>query len=136
MIFQHTWQQVLDGTKTQTRRLVKPGEWVGYIGKDVLSGTGRTVYEVGKTYAVQPGRGQAAVGRIRITSIRQEDVRQISKADALAEGFSGPLEFLRVWCGMHDPAAIKQAGSAGDYLQIGDRPAERYQAWALTFEVV
>ena len=26
MIFQETWRMVLDGTKTQTRRIVKPGE--------------------------------------------------------------------------------------------------------------
>jgi hypothetical protein len=29
MIFQHTWQQVMDGTKTQTRRPVRMGE-MGY----------------------------------------------------------------------------------------------------------
>lgn len=38
MIFQHTWKKVFDRSKTQTSRL-----------------TGN--YEVGKSYAIQPGRG-------------------------------------------------------------------------------
>lgn len=36
MIFQHSWQQVLDGTKTQTRRLVKPREYAQtYLGQRI-----------------------------------------------------------------------------------------------------
>jgi hypothetical protein len=72
---------------------------------------------------------------IRITDIRREDVRTISEADAHAEGFTSSLEFLRVWCSMHDKGAIK-ASQAGDYLMLGARPAALYDAWALTFEAV
>ena len=117
MIFQHTWQKVLDGSKTQTRRIIKPDQCLsssslyepylavvqrlqGYNWKDV--------YRVGVDYAVQPGRGKPAVARIRITDIRREDVRTISAPDIRAEGFldeniaEAHLNFLAVWAGMHD----------------------------------
>src|SRR5690606_10500152 len=35
-------------------------------------------YRVGSQYSFQPGRGKKSVGRIEITAIRREDVRQIS----------------------------------------------------------
>jgi len=67
MIFQHTWQQVLDGSKTQSRRLVKPNErlltdrqgkpWVDMA----LNGHDRRKWYIGQTIAVQPGRGQFAI---------------------------------------------------------------------------
>lgn len=52
------------------------------------------VYQVGKTYAVQPGRGKPANGRIRVVDLREERVQDITEADAVAEGLSevrGPL---------------------------------------------
>jgi hypothetical protein len=69
MIFQHTWQAVIEGKKQQTRRLVKPGEWLSkYMTDDfphwrpaVLTKTDRMKWAVGCTYAVQPGRGQPAI---------------------------------------------------------------------------
>lgn len=118
MIFQHTWQRVLDGTKTQTRRPCKPGEF--YEPADAANGYPEGVfrwkrndtdewlersvpkYIVGKDYAVQPGRGQKAVGRIRITGIRRENVRKISDDDARAEGFASRNAFLYLWQLMHD----------------------------------
>lgn len=60
MIFQHTWEHVLNGTKTQTRRIVKPNERQVATEFAVVTDD-RAVYEVGKTYAVQPGRGKRAV---------------------------------------------------------------------------
>jgi hypothetical protein len=94
MIFRQ-WQQVLDGTKTQTRVLVKPGEVLRDDGEEMRthfniplphSMTGRAKWQVGKTYAVQPGRGQKAVGRFRVIAIRQESLQDISEEDAIAEG--------------------------------------------------
>lgn len=102
MIFKETWQQVLDGTKTQTRRPVKPGEYPKIIGPGLgypeypgaIPGTvlevrrinGYLKWRVGHTYAVQPGRGKKAVGRIRITKIRRERLQEITHRDAMAEG--------------------------------------------------
>ena len=100
MIFRQ-WKQVLDGTKTQTRRPVKASQesnrWD--IETDVINeviqwldngkeypANMRSIYVVGRTYAVQPGRGKKSVGRIRITKIRRERLGDISDADCLAEG--------------------------------------------------
>jgi len=78
MIFQATWQQVLAGTKTQTRRIVKPGDvlverpnegdlfcWDGgrmnaIYPADLLC-NGRRKRGTGHTYAVQPGRSKSAI---------------------------------------------------------------------------
>lgn len=131
MIFAHTYQQVLDGTKTQTRRLVKPedmaisdmpdsdGIWGVAYPPPTSSQYDRcysvTRWHIGQTRAVQPGRGQKAVARIRITAIRREDVRQISDEDVKAEGFASRADFLRLWEQMH---------------------GQHYDAWVLTFELV
>lgn len=91
MIFQHTWQRILNGSKRKTRRLVKDSEgWTsalsfGIVGKDrgkVVATVpsysaprrdfkniysifdrdkNREVYAVGKQYPVQSGRGKPMV---------------------------------------------------------------------------
>jgi hypothetical protein len=119
MQFAHTYQQVLDGTKTQTRRIVKTGMYTE-VGLDekivaVYNSNTRVRYRVGSTYAVQPGRAQSGIGRIRLLAIRQEDVRRISASDALAEGAASPREFLDLWESMH---------------------GNNYDAWVLEFELV
>lgn len=192
MQFTKTWELVLEGKKTQTRRLVKPGDFTSVMWTDEHDKHGRivpdqpnhgpivrvempywlaeksqiqrvmndrrTVYLVGKEYAVQPGRGKAAVARIRITGIRREDVRNISHEDAVAEGFTDRSEFLSIWTGMHDKKAhfweppypnsdlYEYCDSIGNLVTTYDwndiserlesRPAHLYEAWALTFEVV
>lgn len=99
-----------------------------------------TKWEVGHTYAVQPARNRKAVARIRITEICREDVRHIGAEDVVAEGFLSRFAFWRVWCGMHDKAALPLVNDA---LNGGaaskawhERPDERYQAWVLSFELV
>jgi uncharacterized protein YhfF len=103
MIFQATLDKVLSGEKTQTRRVVKSGEdiypenrsWRGngeyYTQPTEVYNflTNRVKYQVGKTYAIQPGRGKKAVGRIRITAIRLENLHDITEEDARAEGCLG-----------------------------------------------
>jgi hypothetical protein len=146
MIFQFTWQKVLNGSKTQTRRIVKPNheydQWdhkVVSLTIDLLPlpahmvGRKTTVYQVGKTYAVQPGRGKAAVGRIEITGIKREDVRDISNEDVRAEGYKHVRDFLHVWCGMHDPSI--ENGTWGE-TKLMSRPKERYTAWVIQFKLV
>jgi hypothetical protein len=93
MIFQATWEAVLNGTKTETRRICKPGEWLSesklgapkavYIGPLPHE---RLKWMVGYDYAVQPARGQKAVGHIRLLDIRQERLQDIDEAGAKAEG--------------------------------------------------
>lgn len=140
MIFQHTINKVLRKEKTQTRRPV-----MIYHDFNVLDSlvwdtvTHRTIYQIGKTYAAQPGRGKPAVARIRITGIKREDVRGISDEDVRAEGFDSYAEFIITWCQMHDKSYYRKlAKTEPTVVQrlFTDRPAERYDAWAITFELV
>jgi hypothetical protein len=166
MIFQHTIDAVLNGTKTQTSRIVKhtdvvtwvkPGElyrhrvedlptWdvdVSSMNKAIMcvSCNNRQLWRVGNTYAVQPGRGQKAVARIRILQIRLMDVRYISAQDAVDEGFIDIYEFLKVWCKMHDPVGYKVVKPITSLytvlprIPLLDRPAERYRAWVISFKL-
>lgn len=151
MLFIHTLDKVLSGEKTQTRRIVKPGDelFIDYIDPTAVMRRGqsayRTIFEVGKDYAVQPGRGKKAVARIRLLSIRREDAREISDADVKAEGFKTASDFFITWVKMHDKSVITPIipdyhtgeiiwQGVHDYLST--RPAERYDAWAIEFEVV
>lgn len=158
MIFQHTWEKVLSGEKTQTRRLVRPGQrlqevfydwqqmyvYADETNKRCVYGTYHDVLYP-KTYAVQPGRGQKAVARIRILSIKREDVRVISDEDVEAEGFKSISDFCITWVKMHDKSVtvpIIPDYNTNEIIWHGvrnyllSRPAEYYDAWVLTFEVV
>ena len=168
MIYQHTWEKVLSGEKTNTRRIEHLGDMFTFpismvvIGKDhgkILDSlpalpeysahhqiyrvvnNGITRYQVGKTYAVQPGRGKKSVGRIEITNIRREDVRCISDEDVQAEGFQTTGDFWHTWVSMHDKSWYETFCYANDcdYLReygFYERPEKRYQAWVLTIKLV
>lgn len=164
MIFKFSIDKVLSGEKTQTRRLVKPDQrhfkvWghrtkkelaqtMQGIAQEMMMDKKRVIYQVGKTYAVQPNRGKTAMGRIKLLEIRQEDVRKITREDAIADGFTGEREFLEAWCTMYDPvmAGWEYILSTGDSLidyssnsewweTVLSRPDNLYQAWVLTFEL-
>ncbi len=100
MIFAHTLDQVIQGQKWQTRRLVKASDCL-VEGVAIQRGTNRILYAVGKTYAVQPNRGKKAVARILLTGLRRERVADITESDARAEGFLSREEFLSTWCAIH-----------------------------------
>jgi hypothetical protein len=74
---------VVAGQKTQTRRRPK--------GKDPCR------YVVGRTYAVQDGRGRRALARIRVVSVALTPVWHLSAEDAAAEGFESPAGFWEWW---------------------------------------
>jgi len=147
MIFKQC-QQVLDGTKTQTRRLVKEGEQLadaawGYDSPTVLKWY-RIKWAVGRTYAVQPGRGKKAVGRIRITGIRREWLIDILPGDTLAEGIM-PI------CNEYGPRWYQASGIEGEFItsreafralwngihkKRGARWADNPEVWVLEFEAL
>lgn len=165
MIFRQ-WQQVFEGTKTQTRRLVKTGEqcrdgitvskhWISQFtfmppaGADLLCWTFRNPkWQVGRTYTVQPGRGEKSVGRILVTEIRRERVQDISREDAFAEGVGNPdyddeisgacLGGIAGGCG-----ACANCEPVWWYSRLWDsiheKPGTRWaddpEVWVLTFEV-
>lgn len=89
--------KVLAGEKTQTRRPVKwaPGDLASL--EDPLP----CFYKEGSEYAIQPGRGQPSVGRLRVLEVTRVFVTSIDSADAHAEGFLTPVEFLDWWHGFY-----------------------------------
>lgn len=162
MIFQHTHDLVVKETKTQTRRLYKEGDYGWMCGQDdngkffysqVSNQQGDKIvnrWTVGKTYAVQPGRGQKSIARIHILSIQRQDVRQISFEDSRAEGFIDRSHFMLTWCNMHDKKLNvlwcdcfqwEQDGEWREGLEkfyefLNTRPDHLYKAWILNFELV
>jgi len=81
------------GRKTKTRRPVKTNQWLAQDPEDgrlaiferTVKGV-RVKWKVGRTYAVQPGRGKKAWGYATLGQIRDERVKDISERDAIEEG--------------------------------------------------
>jgi hypothetical protein len=153
----HLVDLIKDLLKTQTRRPFKEGDRFSALLQGVLritgSGQERLQWKVGKRYALQPGRGKKGVGFIEVSEIRFEDARDISQADAVAEGFETPMDFLAVWCSFYDPyirleklddgrwSICFTSDIVGDADQIlalikQRRPASLYKAWAISFKLV
>src|SRR5687767_14096313 len=79
---------ILSHRKTQTRRVCKPTESLVTSALHPYVATDSTVkWQVGRAYAIQPGRGAKAVGRIEIVAIRQEKLQNISYEDVMREGY-------------------------------------------------
>jgi len=162
MIFQHTLPQLLRDDKTQTRRLVRDGEIALYNPSGAITAvrtaSGRLKWAVGRTYAVQPGRGQAAVARIRLTGIRLERVQDITEADAADEGCprctacggGGGYGYAYDENGAHVVTCLVCQGSGVEtaprvwyaetwdtiHTRPGTRCADNPQVWVLDFELV
>ena len=100
MIYQYTWQLILDDKKTATRRLMNPGEEL-LDNPRRLEVNGRIKWQVGRSYAIQPGRGKKSVGRIKLLDIKKEHLGQMTTDDALAEGFASLGEFQQTWNQIH-----------------------------------
>ena len=145
MIFKGMLDKVLDGTKTQTRRLVKDGDYLtGPIRLSKHSWSGmyvvnnmRTRLEEKKTYAVQPGRGKTGVARIRINIIRREKLMHISITDCIAEGIETTQAEAE---GAHVPEHRQRFAELWDSLYTD--PSLKFNAlphiyvWVLVFELV
>lgn len=111
MIFQYTWQQVVAGAKTATRRLIREADAAVYgPAGDIVAVThnGRVKWRVGATYAVQPGRGQPQIARIRLLSIARQRLTDCTRQDAVAEGFPDRQAFFAAWQDIHGAASLDQ----------------------------
>jgi hypothetical protein len=134
MIFKQL-DEVITGQKTQTRCVCKTGEalvqfmkWdsrqAQYIeGYCVADSDSRYKWVCGRTYAIQPKRGAAGIGkRIKITAIRQERLHDITEADAAAEGVASVEQYRELWDSING--------------KTKDRWSNNPLVWVITFEVV
>lgn len=107
MIFKN-YLDVIDGNKTQTRRVVKEGETLhpaaitGLRSIDeqkpwVWTAKRWLKWQVGRTYAIQSHRSGPALGRFRLTGIRREPLWEITAEDAIKEGYHSRVDFRQDW---------------------------------------
>lgn len=125
MIFQYTWEQVIAGKKTQTRRIVKPNEVARYDDSgrihQVLS-KGRVKWQVGKAYGVQPHRTASSIARIYLTGIRQENIAEVSATDAIAEGSANREDYLQLWRHIHGDSGQNVLVWVLEFALVADLP--------------
>jgi hypothetical protein len=120
MIFKHTahwitgWSPHTGQPKTQTRRPARLDDRYAYVSdrddrRLSIYRNGRLLYQTGRAYAIQPGRGMKGIGRFRLVSLDfVGQAKDISEADARAEGFASPDNFRAVWCTMYGDKGLDQ----------------------------
>lgn len=141
-------KKILAGEKTQTRRPVKTGDFLGRrytaafdVSRDkaytvaVHTAKGIVKWQEGKSYSIQPGRGKKGVGHFEVTQIRYEDVREISLADAKAEGFESEVDFLAVWCSFYDDAVHLTKLDNGRWSLLIANPGKRVDGSHVTVNI-
>jgi hypothetical protein len=105
-----TFEKVKGLCKFVTRRPIKKeDEFEHEKGKilRVIRG-GRLLWEVGKDYAVQPGRGKEGEGRMRILHLEVDpNPGNLSYLEAILEGFEHPDQFREVWKAMYGEEALR-----------------------------
>lgn len=88
-------QAVMAGRKTVTRRLVSHNTRSPWWRE-------KCSLEVGKDYAVCPGRGKNAIGRVRIVRVSREPLHLVlNHGEAHREGFPSALAFREAWKGIN-----------------------------------
>lgn len=144
-------EEIKAGHKHQTRRTIDDYDLVvdihGSLGatdvtdfqtfmgpiKVAMKPSGRAIVEVGKIYAMCPGRGKPGVGHIRVTAIRYERLQDISDLDLLTEG----IDFTYIGA---DQKEVRRWKFQQLWDKLNDKPGKR---WAdnplirvVTFELV
>ena len=158
MIFRQ-WQQVLDGMKTQTRRLRFPWElavqlckrdwrlqrpyapytwadWQDDINDEHIAEANCILAEHYVTLPIKPHRTAKAVGRFHPINVRRERLQDISLDDVFAEGVGirvdGKLYPITVKDVAHEEfARLWNSIYAGTEFKFAANP----EAWVLTFEL-
>lgn len=104
-------EKVMAGEKTVTRRVASDNPrspWYRH----------RCALQVGRDYAVCPGRGKHAIGRVRILSARVGPLGWLTEAEARAEGFSSAMAFAEA------------------FADINGKYRDNTLVWRVEFEVV
>lgn len=94
--------KVMAGEKTVTRRLVSDNPASPWWKE-------RCGLVPGRTYAVCPGRGKRAIGRVLVTDATLMQLGVLTDEEARAEGFADSIAFRKAWCeinGEHVPSAV------------------------------
>lgn len=94
--------KVMAGDKTVTRRLVSDNRRSPWW-RECCS------LKLEQTYAVCPGRGKNAIGRVRILEVRLEPLGRLNVLEARKEGFRDSNHFEGIWFainGSYDPEAL------------------------------
>lgn len=89
------------GTKDVTRRLVSDNPRSPWA-------AGGCKLVVGRSYAVCPGRGKHAIGRVIVRQVTLELLGVLWEAEAIREGFEHRIAFEQAWekiNGAYDPRA-------------------------------
>jgi hypothetical protein len=87
-------QAVMAGRKTVTRRLVSDNPRSPWWRE-------RCGLRPERDYAVCPGRGKHALGRVRIIGVERETLGHIGEHEAIREGFADEAEFESRFSGLH-----------------------------------
>jgi hypothetical protein len=112
-------EQIIDGTKVQTRRQIKPGhtfiyDYEGDISEVRLNG--RLQYQVGRVYSAVPGRGKPGLCKFKVTAIRIVPGGSISTNDALAEGGYTPRQYTTLLYDLYDQLDDKMIAYTFEYV--------------------
>lgn len=94
--------KVMSGEKTVTRRLVSDNPRSPWYRE-------RCSLQVGRTYAVCPGRAKHAIGRLTVLDVRRERLGFLLLNEARAEGFDDARCFEDAFTainGSYDPRAF------------------------------
>ena len=133
-------EAILRGEKTESRRLKRAGDklvhsaWGVEHAPAVVTAEGRMRWIVGKTYAIQPGRGKKAIGRFLLVALREEQLQEIIQKGAVAEGWPKHSELFPT-INTRDKA-LRWFKSLWDNInKKGARFADNPAVWVLTFDL-
>lgn len=94
--------KVMAGEKTVTRRRMSENPRSPWWRLDCS-------LQCDRTYAVCPGRGKPAIGRVKILAVGKARLGDISDSEAVREGFAHRGKFIEAWeqiNGQYDPDEI------------------------------